>query len=522
MGSCLGKEEDHPKRKCSASNDENRPLNINENHSSSESSLTKTDPCVQSLVKCRLFDDPNPPECPYCGQSGADKSNMIICNSPTLSYEMFQKLMVRGWWRTGNVIFSPRADEICCPSYAIRMRVADYQLTKKHKRVLNMWKDFLINGDQRWENRNQQKAGLASICVATVLLNEYSLKMHSNPNTETGAGEGHHREGVKKLNNKRPIREGTGPDPNKPPCRKAKDIRAERRRAKTDKEKSATKHVPPPQRQETLLELFENHKRVLESNRDSCKHKMEVKLIGNNSLEMIQTLQELYDLYVRFQDAVHPGQPRFMSPDALYWGFIESPLEPLENNSRPLGTHHMRYYLDDELVMVSVLDILPEYLVSIYFIYDPDIRFLQPGIYTCLKEIQLILQLQESRPELQYYNLGFYNDFSPKINYKRQFKPTEILCPITGTYVPLEHVIPLLKQNRYCRFAKDDVPDSSAVVSTDSDLDSMLICPFSGVHDTYQHYHQLPGDWKALMKPVLQRYLQQMGSDVMREMLVTL
>lgn len=530
MGCCFGRE-DSESGKFSASNEENLPF-LNHKHSRSSSPLSNTG--LQVSVKCRLFDDPNPGECPMCGEPGADKSNMIVCDSPVISYEIFQKLMVRGWWRTGNIFFTPRVDEICCPSYAIRMKAVDYQLTKKHKRVLNTWNNFLIYGDQRWENRKQKRAESAVIVEVTPIIDN-----NSNPSVLPTSmlcisrdisitADDHDLlsctdDDEKKVTNKgqrQPVRKGAGPDPNKPPCRKAKDIRAERRRMRKSfsKQDNAVSGQSLPSKKESLLEMIEKNKIDLESHRDSCKHKLEVKLIRNDSPEMISTLQEFYDLYVRFQEAVHPGHSRFMGPDVLHWGFIESPLEPQENSQGQLGTYHMRYYLDGELIMVSVMDILPEYLVSIYFIYDPDIRFLQPGIYTCLREIQLILELQQSQPELQYYNLGFYNDFSPKISYKRQFKPTEILCPITNTYVPLEDAIPLLKQNRYCKLAKDDVAESLAV--PDHVLDDMLICPSS--EGIYHRYCQLSSGWRVLIKPVLRRYLQRMGGDVMKEMLLTL
>ena len=464
---------------------------------------------------------------------------MIICKSPVISYDLFQKLMVRGWWRTGNVFFRPQVDKICCPSFAIRMKVDDFQLSKPHRRTLEKWRDFLLNGDPRWENRNvtlseksipaqhrhDNATGNTQLQYGLLeTINGLTVTSNQNCVTTSSSIQENSSKGAAKYNDKSvkvtPYK-GAGPDPDKPLCKKAKERRMEKRLAKQQVREGEKVKEAATKTAKTLLEVLNEHERELESAGDSAKHKLEMKLISQDSPEMLHSIRDFFSLYNRFQDAVHPGKSKFKTPADLHWGFIESPLEPSKETSRPLGTYHMRYYLDDELIMLSVLDILPEYLVSIYFIYDPHIRFLQPGIYTCLREIALIQQLQETRPELKYYNLGFYNDFSPKINYKRQFKPTEILCPITGTYVPLQDVIPLLKQNRFCRFAQDGVADRCEI--SDDDLDDLVV--FVTHSDSrpagYMYFHQLPRNKKLRLKPILRQYAREVGIDVLREMLLT-
>ena len=49
---------------------------------------------------------------------------------------------------------------------------------------------------------------------------------------------------------------------------------------------------------------------------------------------------------------------------------------------------HMEHRIDGKLFAIGVIDILPQGLSSVYYIYDPDFSFLAPGIWGALKEIE--------------------------------------------------------------------------------------------------------------------------------------
>lgn len=484
-----------------------------------------------SLTSVQLYNDPSPPECPYCQAPGKDKADMIICNSETIPYDMFQLLMERGWWRTGNIIFRPQQESICCPSYAIRSPVSEYKLSKNHRKVLKRWKEFLMNGDPRWDNRGKTIFGegaksLENVPVSLEELNDFAPQSLSRV-LPTAAGveddkpqldpTGSPAATGSKKRPKKEVRPGLGPDPNKPPCMKAK----ERRRKGKETVGNASNSTGnlnsnnPSHHKLTLLETLKAHDDELSNS--NPKHKLEIRLVPSNDLEMRTTLSDFFSLYNRFQDGVHPGKSKFKTSLDLHWAFIKSPLRPSDKGERPMGTYHMRYYLDGELVMLSVLDILPSYLVSIYFVYDPAIRFLQPGIYTCLREIALIQELQRDSPELVYYNLGFYNDFSQKINYKRQFKPTEILCPVTNTYVPLDPALPLLRFAKYCRLADSEVPERPK--EEELNVDDVIILDVSCMQGRYLRDVEQP--LRAVYRPVLQHYMSGTGKDIMLRMLIS-
>lgn len=52
------------------------------------------------------------------------------------------------------------------------------------------------------------------------------------------------------------------------------------------------------------------------------------------------------------------------------------------------GSFHQQYYLDDRLIAVGVIDILPLCVSSVYFFYDPDYRFLSLGSYASLRLVR--------------------------------------------------------------------------------------------------------------------------------------
>ena len=107
------------------------------------------------------------------------------------------------------------------------------------------------------------------------------------------------------------------------------------------------------------------------------------------------------------------------------------------------GTFHHEYRLDGALIAVSVLDILPTRVSSVYFFYDTSLRYLELGKLSALLELRLSqrihmhLRASPSRlglprhlnAPLIWWDPNFYVHAVPTMNYKRHFKPAELLCP---------------------------------------------------------------------------------------------
>lgn len=62
--------------------------------------------------------------------------------------------------------------------------------------------------------------------------------------------------------------------------------------------------------------------------------------------------------------------------------------------------------LDGKLIAMAVLDILPNCVSSVYFMYDTDYAFLGLGNYSALREISLVQELSQKSSRLQWYYMG--------------------------------------------------------------------------------------------------------------------
>ncbi|KAK1791395.1 hypothetical protein P4O66_013406, partial [Electrophorus voltai] len=301
--------------------------------------------------------------------------------------------------------------------------------------------------------------------------------------------------------------EGVGADPSRPPCRKAKDIRKARRLQKEHQKQEhggvATTLNPAPSNptynQAKGLEEF-----ISDLLPDDLLHNLEVRLVRSAppSPQFLSSFNASYQVYKLYQMAIHhylPGKPRenqvrlvpvsFEDPGflasykqsaALFARYQmathgDSPFEceegqfkrflcdsPLEAETPPdgpnvgYGSFHQQYWLDGCLIAVGVIDILPRCVSSVYLYYHPDFAGLSLGTYSALREIAFTRQLHKQSPKLAYYYLGFYIHSCPKMRYKGQYRPSDLLCPETYTWVPIERCIPWLDTSPYARLAEDN------------------------------------------------------------------
>jgi len=390
----------------------------------------------------------NPQKCPYCDTEGG--SIFFYLTMMHCSLSLLDKLYQAGWWRTGTICFKPDIRSVCCPNYSIRLEVSKYIISKSHRANIRRFKNFLQHGDTRWKT-------------------DTSSNTLSNSETKNV---------TIKVKQKHPVQPGKGPDPNKPLCRKAKEIKREKWKEKHG-EAACVKQLQQP-KAKTLEEILLD----TESSASNRRHTFRQELHPCNppSDKLQAMLPREYELYCMFQDTIHQGKSKFQSFDEYVWGFVKSLVPNSEYaSSERLGTFHLHYYLDDELVMVTVVDITPNCFVSIYFFYDPAIRFIHPGIFTVIREIALTRKLQKSMPSLKYYILGYYNYTLPKISYKSQFRPTEIQCPDTYRWLPINDTIPRISSNKYMRLSDDDYDPK-----LDKAVDELMVSFFSMPPQPYQ------------------------------------
>ncbi|XP_004700948.4 arginyl-tRNA--protein transferase 1 isoform X4 [Echinops telfairi] len=423
----------------------------------------------------------------------------------SLTAQDYQDLIDRGWRRSGKYVYKPVMNQTCCPQYTIRCRPLQFQPSKSHKKVLKKMLKFLTKGEIA--KGNCEDAPMDSLvedavagdfalinkldiqCDLTTLSDDLKQSLASAektkgrgpqkeepeefapaPQREEKLWSGEPSQLMKVLTVPKP---GKGADLSKPPCRKAKEIRKERKRLKLVQQ-SPTGPLRGPQGQGQAPSLGPpkakcNQPKSLEdlmfdSLPEDAAHKLEVRVVRSSppSAQFKATFQESYQIYKRYQMIVHkdPSDKPTMSQFTRF--LCSSPLEvekPPDGPECGYGSFHQQYWLDGKIIAVGVIDILPSCVSSVYLYYDPDYSFLSLGVYSALREIAFTKQLHEETSQLSYYYMGFYIHSCSKMKYKGQYRPSDLLCPETYAWVPIGQCLPSLDNSKYCRLN----PDPAAV-----------------------------------------------------------
>ncbi|XP_054437603.1 arginyl-tRNA--protein transferase 1 isoform X7 [Pteronotus mesoamericanus] len=410
-------------------------------------------PLSSSIVE--YFEGDGYYRCGYCKNESGSRSNGMWAHSMTV--QDYQDLIDRGWRRSGKYVYKPVMDKTCCPQYTIRCQPLQFQPSKSHKKVLKKMLKFLAKGEISKGNcEDEPMEPLTEDAVAgdVALINKLDiqcdLKRLGENLKESLAREEKKGKSAKKEESNELIQSqdkraklgsgepspsvavhtapkpGKGADLSKPPCRKAKEIRKERKRLKL-MQQNPTGECEGGQAQREPLSLLPP----------------KAKSNQPKSLE----------------DLIFEPLPEDASHKLEFTRFLcSSPLEAENPPGGPdcgYGSFHQQYWLDGKIIAVGVIDILPYCVSSVYLYYDPDYSFLSLGVYSALREIAFTKQLHEKTPQLSYYYMGFYIHSCPKMRYKGHYRPSDLLCPETYVWVPIEQCLPALENSKYCRFNQD-------------------------------------------------------------------
>ncbi|XP_043911991.1 arginyl-tRNA--protein transferase 1 isoform X2 [Protopterus annectens] len=469
-----------------------------------------------------------------------------------LTVEDYQDLIDRGWRRSGMYVYKPIMHKTCCPQYTIRCRALNFQPSKSQKKKMKMLTRFLTKGevskepgdDEAMESCFEIMGGQPSPelnkCKATehdltisgddldveVPVQEIEKKKEEKESVDKGESSAYEPSDTTKLSTAgratptphRTPKPGEGPDTNRPPCRKAKEVRRERKLQKTQHKAGVT--VCPEAQSDAKSVLSEKSKanqpksleEFLSYPAGELKHRLEVRLVRSSpaSPEFTATFQESYqvyrqyqltihkdppdkpsskqvrlvlasfddpgfsatfkesaDLFAKYQMIIHKDTPSECDKDQFQRFLCNSPLQeeyPPDGPDCGYGSFHQQYWLDGKLLAVGVIDILPYCVSSVYFYYDPDYSFLSLGVYSALREIAFTRELHEKAANLSYYYMGFFIYSCPKMRYKGQYKPSDLLCPETYAWIPIEQCRPKLEHSKYSRLNSDqNTVDENAV-----------------------------------------------------------
>uniref|UniRef100_A0A8C2XRW8 Arginyl-tRNA--protein transferase 1 n=1 Tax=Cyclopterus lumpus TaxID=8103 RepID=A0A8C2XRW8_CYCLU len=395
--------------------------------------------------------------------------------SHTMTVQDYQDLIDRGWRRSGKYVYKPKLDKTCCPQYTIRCHALKFQPSKSHKKVLKKISKFISKGELP-KGQDDGESVFISVQFACVLSDTFLCigfqNMHEKDSSQqptlldcmcVSSSLRRHKGKV----SKRADGGGMGADPGRPQCRKAKDLRKERRlqkeqiRQHADGDSSIVSPMPPTAAQTKQPKPLEDF--INESLPDNSSHCLEVRLVRCNppSPQFKASFDASYQVYKLYQMAIHKDPPDKPSESQFRRFLCDSPLEAEHSPDGPevgYGSFHQQYWLDGRIVAVGVIDILPTCVSSVYFYYHPDFASLSLGSYSALREIAFTRQLQKQSPKLSYYYLGFYIHSCPKMRYKGQYRPSDLLCPETYAWVQIEQCLLQLENSRYARFNQD--PDA--------------------------------------------------------------
>ncbi|XP_066880607.1 arginyl-tRNA--protein transferase 1 isoform X31 [Kogia breviceps] len=333
--------------------------------------------------------------CGYCKNESGSRSNGMWAHSMTV--QDYQDLIDRGWRRSGKYVYKPVMNQTCCPQYTIRCRPLQFQPSKSHKKVLKKMLKFLAKGeiskgsceDEPMEPTMEDAVAsdfalinkLDIQCDLKTLSDDLKESLKSEEKKKGKSSESNEliqsQDMEEKLDSGEPSHSvkvhtlpqpGKGADLSKPPCRKAKEIRKERKRLKLMRQNPGGKlegfqvqcqppSLFPPKAKSNQPKSLEDL--IFESLPESASHKFEVRVVRSSppSSQFKATFQESYQVYKRYQMVVHkdpPDKPTvsqgqyrpsdLLCPETYVWVPIEQCLPSLENSK------YCRFNQDPEAV----------------------------------------------------------------------------------------------------------------------------------------------------------------------------
>jgi len=385
------------------------------------------DPSMNNKSIVSILDlDIVPTHCGYCDGSGSLSQGLIF---DQLTVGDYQNMIDRGWRRSGRYVYKPIMDKTCCPLYTIRCHSSKFQPSQSQRKVIKKIQNFIQNGCKEAEKQQ-----------ATIELPEKKPETSNNKkdeaihkNSENFIGKAKH-------------------------MRRKKHIQKLIASGKMDQTPLTLSNNTP----KTLSDLvpkqgsFSLNEKLLQSGTDS-KHKFELRLVKADlsDASFMNSLHESYQVYKKYQMQIHKDT-EFDCDIQTYAGFLcDSPLMYEASENLMFGSFHQQYIIDDKIVCVGVLDILPGCVSSVYLYYDPDWwgqkPTLSPGTYSALREVQLTKELK-----LPYYYMGYYIHSVPKMRYKGRFLPSDLLSPSSLSWHDITLCTPQLENSKLCTFESID------------------------------------------------------------------
>ncbi|KAA8565311.1 hypothetical protein EYC84_011033 [Monilinia fructicola] len=198
------------------------------------------------------------------------------------------------------------------------------------------------------------------------------------------------------------------------------------------------------------------------------------------TLETDDFTEEKYALFANYQRTVHHQPPNRISKHG-FKNFLcsSSPLprstSSIDGKTKHIGSYHQCYRLDGKLIAIGVLDLLPQCVSAVYFMYHESVHSHAFGKLGALREIALAKE-----QGYQYWYAGFYIHDCVKMRYKGDYSPQYILDPETYHWVLLDGALRAKLDERKFVSEKHDLesntpsqdPDSKSKSKSESESES--------------------------------------------------
>ncbi|ROW03806.1 hypothetical protein VMCG_05469 [Cytospora schulzeri] len=221
--------------------------------------------------------------------------------------------------------------------------------------------------------------------------------------------------------------------------------------------KEAARRFPLTREQARLRDSqFDLVERIHEAEAEKLKQPPQPAHQFQVTLEPDDFTEEKFSVFENYQRVVHGEAPSGISKKGFKRFLCNSPVRrgmyggPGEKQ-RQVGSFHQCYRLDGKLVAVGVLDLLPEAVSAVYFMYHESIHKHQPGKLGALREISLAME-----GGYRYWWAGYYIHSCPKMRYKIDYHPQYVLDPEALTWDLLDdEALAIFDKKHYVSLSKE-------------------------------------------------------------------
>jgi len=244
-----------------------------------------------------------------------------------------------------------------------------------------------------------------------------------------------------------------------------------------------------------------------------------------------------YHLYDKYQTEIHHDDDNTSSGFKRF--LVNSPLqnEPVPyTGAQPghlpshYGSYHQMYRLDGKLIAMAVLDILPNCVSSVYFMYDKTWEKHSLGKLSALREACLAKEMHDAgAPGMNALYMGFYIHSCAKMRYKGDYFPSYLADPEDFTWHPLKTCVSFLDKYRYACFTHPEnsleglqgpEPESAPLVPDDTLLDIDIVDSIqNNVVSVIPVTRSKAWRWQSFREEVYS-YINGMGVDLSKDVIL--